>query len=103
LAGHTNPVLRPVVQDYQQISTRLAFGKNHSAAARLAELKALRAKLLARMSEIDDYLNWFEATQLSAPSRLFDDYVKSQAEAETSSRHRSDALSLYLDAVESEF
>jgi len=103
LAGYANPVLRPVVQDYQQIGTQLALGKSHGAAERLAELKALRAKLVVRMSEIDDYLNWFEATQLSAPSRLFDDYLKFQAEAETSFRHRNDALSHYLDAVESEF
>ena len=40
---------------------------------------------------------------LRAYRRLFDDYLKSQAEAETSPRHRNDALSLYLDAVESEF
>ena len=103
LAGHANPVLRPVFEDYQQIATQLALGKSHGAAARLAELKGLRARLVARMSEIDDYLNWFEATQLSAPSRLFDDYLKFQAEAETSSRHRTDPLSVYLDAVESEF
>ena len=103
LAGHANPVLRPVVQDYQQIATQLALGKNRGAAARLAALENLRAQLSARMTEIDDYLNWFEATQLSAPSRLFDDCLKSQAEAETSLRHRSDPLSLYLDAVESEF
>jgi hypothetical protein len=102
LVGHVNPVLRPVFEDYQQIATRLAFGQNHGAAARLAELKTLRAELVARMSEIDDYLNWFEATQLRAPSGLFDDYLKFRAEAETGSRHRKDALSLYLDAVESE-
>src|SRR5437588_5217967 len=45
LAAHANPVLRPVVQDYQQLAGQLALGKNRAVAARLVELKILRAKL----------------------------------------------------------
>ena len=74
LAAHANPVLRLIVQDYQQLVAQLALGKNRAVGARLTELRTLRAKLSARMSEIDDYVNWFEATQLQTPSGAFVDY-----------------------------
>lgn len=101
LNTRANPVLRPVVEEYQQLAARLALRKNHGVSARLAELEKLRARLLARMSEVDDYMNWFEATQLSAQSGLFEDYLKTSTE--TAGPRRRDSLSIYLDAMESEF
>lgn len=103
LAAHGNPVLHSVVQDYQQVATQLALGKNRAVAARLAELKILRAKLSARMTEIDDYLNWFEATQLSTRSGLFEDYLDTSTAASPFAARRKDAFSAYLDAMEAEF
>ena len=103
LAAHANPVLRSVVQDYQQLAVQLALGKNRAAAARLAELKILRAKLSARMSEVDDYLNWFEATQLKTQSGLFADYLNTPNAAVRPTVRRKDAYSAYLDAMEVEF
>ena len=103
LAAHANPALRPVVQDYQQLAGQLALGKNRAVAARLAELKMLRAKLSARMTEVDDYLNWFEATQLKTRSGLFEDYLNTSNAAAPSRSHRKDAYSAYLDAMEEQF
>jgi hypothetical protein len=103
LAAHGNPLLRSVVQDYQQLAAQLAIGKNRPVAARLAELKILRAKLCARMSEVDDYLNWFEATQLKTQSGLFEDYLNTSSAAVPSRGRRKDAYSAYLDAMEAEF
>ncbi|MEY2543855.1 MAG: hypothetical protein QOE81_1316, partial [Verrucomicrobiota bacterium] len=103
LAAHGNPLLRSVVQDYQQLAAQLALGKNRGMAARLAELKILRAKVCARMSEVDDYLNWFEATQLKTQSGLFEDYLNTSSAAVPSRGHRKDAYSAYLDAMEAEF
>ena len=103
LAAHANPVLRPVVQDYQQLAGQLALGKNRAVAARLVELKILRAKLSARMSEVDDYLNWFEATQLKTQSGLFEDYLNTSNPEVPSPAHRKDAYSAYLDAMEEQF
>ena len=103
LAAHANPVLRSVVQDYQQLTGQLALGKNRAVAARLAELKILREKLSARMTEVDDYLNWFEATQLKTRSGLFDDYLNTSNPPVPSSAHRKDAYSAYLDAMEAQF
>jgi hypothetical protein len=103
LAAHANPVLRPVIQDYQQIASQLALGKNHAIGARLDELKALRTKLSARMSDVDDYMNWFEAARLQTRSGIFDDYLKAADDMSGQRPKRRDRLSVYLDAVEQEF
>jgi len=103
LAAQANPALRSVVQDYQQVATQLALGKIRGLAARLADLKTLRAKLSARMTEIDDYLNWFEATQLSTRSGLFEDRLNTSSLETPSPAHRKDSFSAYLDAMEAEF
>ena len=101
LAARANPVLRPVIQNYQQVAAQLALGKNRGLATRLNDLTVLRKQLSARMTEIDDYMNWFEATQLSAQSGLFEDYLK--ASTEVGAPRRKDGLSIYLDAMESQF
>ena len=103
LAAHANPVLRPVVQNYQQLAGQLALGKNRAVAARLVELRILRAKLSARMSEVDDYLNLFEATQLKTQSGLFEDYLNTSSMASPPAVRRKDAFSAYLDAMEEQF
>ncbi len=101
--AHANPVLRPVIQDYQQIAEQLVLGRNRGIAARLAELKAMRERLSVRMNNIDDYMNWFEAAKLETSSGLFDDYLKADAASESQKPRRRDALSIYLDAMELEF
>ena len=101
LATQANPVLRPIVEGYQRIADQLALGKNHRVAPRLAELKSLHEKVSARMGEIDDYMNWFEAAKMETPSGLFERGVKSAGEIEVAKR--KDALSVYLDAMELEF
>ena len=103
LAAHGNPVLHSVVQNYQQLAAQLALGKNRAVVAQLAELKILRAKLSARMTQVDDYLNWFEATQPSTRSGLFEDYLNTSSGVVPATGHRNDAYSAYLDAMEAEF
>lgn len=102
LANRANPVLRPVIQDYQQIVDQLALGKSRGIAKRLAELKSLRARLSARMSDINDYLNWFEAAKMKTPSQLFDGSLET-TEVNSQKPRRKDSLSVYLDAMELEF
>jgi hypothetical protein len=103
LATRANPVLRSIIQDYQQLVAQLALGKNHAIAARLTELKTLRARLSSRMTEIDDYLNWFEATQLSTRSGLFENFLNTSSAASPAAARRKDAFSAYLDAMEEQF
>ena len=102
LAARANPALRPVIQDCHQLAAQLALGKNHGVAMKLADLRTLRAKLSARMGEIDDYMNWFEATQLQTSSGLFEN-LNAAAESTSPRPHRRDVFSTYLDAMESQF
>ncbi|HST29264.1 MAG TPA: hypothetical protein VLK27_00310 [Chthoniobacterales bacterium] len=101
-ATRANPVLRPVIQDYRQIADQLAVGKTRGTVKRLAELKSLHARLSARMSDIDDYLNWFEAAKLETPSGTFEESAETAA-ADSPKPKRGDRLSVYLDAMELEF
>ena len=55
------------------------------------------------MTAMDDYMNWFEATQLRTSSGDFTHYLKAAEASEETERHRRDALSVYLDAVEAQF
>ena len=98
LAASANPVMRPIVLEYQEIAQLLARNKRKRLAQRLEQLNATRHKLVTRMNEIDDYLNWFEATQLSKNSGVFTGYLK--AAGESAESRRRDAISVYLDAIE---
>jgi hypothetical protein len=103
LTGQVNPVLRPIAREYRQIAALLAHGKRKAAAKLLARLKVTRAKLATRMSDIDDYLNWFEATQMESGSGAFADYLSAVDEQRASAPRRRDPLSVYLDALADQF
>jgi hypothetical protein len=95
--------MRPIVREYQQIATRLAHGKRNRIAERLARLQDKRTKLAARMSDIDDYMNWFEATQSNSRSGVFADYLKAAGDSQVPAPRRRDALSVYLDSLAEQF
>jgi hypothetical protein len=100
--GTSHPVLRPVAREYQQIATLLARGKRRGIEKRLSRLEVTRKQLASRMDEIDDYMNWFEATQMGTGSNAFNGYLRSASESEISTSKRRDPLSVYLDALEDE-
>jgi hypothetical protein len=103
LAAHGNPAMRPLVQESQQIAAQVVAGKRQKLAERLARVNATRAKIVARMSAIDDYMNWCEATKLKTPSGAFADYLRAAGDPRNQQRRRNDALSIYLDAIEEQF
>jgi len=100
LVGTAHPVLRPVAREYQQLAALLARGKRRGIAKRVLHLDSTREQLAARMVDIDDYMNWFEATQMEDQSRAFSDYLKTAKQSQVSAPKRRDPLSVYLDAVE---
>jgi hypothetical protein len=103
LSGRAHPIMRPIVQEYQQIATLLAGGKRHRLAQRLARLKTTESKITARMSDIEDYMNWFEATQSKTQSGVFANYLNAVDEQNEGRTRRRDAISVYLDALEEQF
>ena len=103
LASRANPVLRPTIQEYQRIVWSIAAGKKRGTVAHLARVEATRTKLAARMSEVDDYLNWCEATKSTTNSGVFASYLRSAEEQNDARPRRHDPLSVYLDALEEQF
>ena len=103
LSASANPLLRPAVTEYQEIAQRIATGKRNGLPERLARLKSTRNKLAARMNEVDDYMNWFEATQAKTKSGVFADYLRTAAKAGEQEPRRRDPLSVYLDALEAQY
>jgi hypothetical protein len=99
----SNPVLRPIGREYQEVAALLVRGKRRGIAKRLARLAFTRQQLTSRMSEIDDYMNWFEATQMKSGSGNFSGYLKAVHQSELPMPRRSDPLSIYIDALEDQF
>jgi hypothetical protein len=100
LVGTAHPVLRPVAREYQQIAALLIRGKRRGIAKRVSHLDGTRKELAARMGDIGDYMNWFEATQMENQSGAFSDYLKAANQSQVSVQRRRDPLSVYLDALE---
>lgn len=103
LAAHANPILRPTVQDYEEIAVALLTGKGRGVATRLSSNESLHKRIASRMVEIDDYMNWFEATSLTRSSGLFVNYSSMAKEQNEPAPHRHDPVSIYLDALEGQF
>ena len=101
--AEANPVLRPIAREYQAIIALLARGKRNRIGKRLSRLEVTRKQLAARMSDIDDYLNWFEATQMKSGSGNFTGYLKAVDQSEVSTSKRRDPLSVYVDALEDQY
>ena len=102
LSGRANPLYAPIIAEYQQITSRLAHRKTGKITERLARVRAAREEISRRMTAIDDYLNWFEATQSHATSGAFADYMKAAELSAEREPRRRDAISVYLDTVEAQ-
>jgi len=101
--SQANPILRPVAREYQQMAALLVRGKRRGIAKRLTRLQTTREQLTARMSDVDDYMNWFEATQLPARSGVFADYLRAASQPQATGSRRRDPISVYLDTLEDQF
>ena len=103
LAIRANPIYRPIISEYAKVTALLARGKTKGLATRLERLRDTRQAVATQMREIDDYLNWFEATRLTGPSGAFADYMKAAESAARRQQTRRDPISVYLDALETQF
>jgi hypothetical protein len=101
LSAHAHPLLRSIVADYQHAAEALARGRPRGLTKRLAATAALRRRVADRMREVDDYMNWFEATQSQSSSGTFRGYMRA-AETSDAIPRRHDPLSVYLDAMETQ-
>lgn len=103
LATRANPIYRPIVFEYAKTVTLLAQGRVRGTAERLARLSETRKSVAATTREINDYLNWFEASKSPGPSGAFADYMRAAEMAPPPEQKRRDAISVYLDVLEAQF
>jgi hypothetical protein len=103
LMTRANPIYARIIAEYAEIVALLQRGKTLDVPKRLEQLAASRKAISAQMREIDDYLNWFEATGLAGPSGRFADYMKAAERAAQPPRMKRDPISVYLDALETQF
>jgi len=104
LSTKANPLLRPVLADYEEVFALLGKGRTRGVAERIHQAEVYRTAVLERKNEISDYLNWFEATQMGGRSGAFDNYLRAARAVEKESPHTttSAAISAYLDIIEDE-
>ncbi|MEP6937985.1 MAG: hypothetical protein ABI871_07940 [Chthoniobacterales bacterium] len=102
LSARANPLSRPVVIEYGRIAALLSRGKTSRMRERLTRVSRARLELGQTGREIDDYLNWFEATQSPTASGAFAEYLRAAGRTpETPQRH--DPISLYVSSIETQF
>lgn len=102
LSTIANPLLRPILLDYQSVVTDLSRGKLRGTPERLGKLSKRRSEVLKWMNDIEDTMNWFEATQMKVKSNVFDPYLRKSKEWEKQAPPRTDEISRALDAMEIE-
>ncbi len=104
LTGRANPLSRPIIIGYQEIVADLVRNRTKGVAERMEELTTARQAVLKRRESISDYMNWFEATQMTDQSGAFEDYFRTARQAEhPQAVHRPDSISAYLDELDMEF
>ena len=95
LEFRAHPLLKSVIAEYRKITTALASKPQKKMDRQIEETGKILDLLLQRTGKADDYLNWFEATQLDTLSENFLE-VTTPPEAPK----RTDPISSHLDAIE---
>lgn len=103
LGGLANPSFKNLVTEYAALVERLLNHKTKGLAARLDNLASKRAAIHARVSQIDDYINWYEATKADTESGAFATYLRAVNRSDELRSRRRDPISVYLDALEEQF
>ncbi|MEO7725337.1 MAG: hypothetical protein ABIU29_11745 [Chthoniobacterales bacterium] len=102
LGAQAHPFYRPIVQEVYELTELLARGRTRGVATRLNAVTSNRAVIEAQGTAIDDYLNWFEATQSKTSSGIFSQILEANRRAEEAFLRRRDPISVYLDSIEME-
>lgn len=100
LSGRANPLYAPIISEYQRVVALLRGKKTNKLSERLARIRGDREQITRLMISIDDYMNWFEATQSQSVSGAFVEYMRAADSAATRDAWRHDPISVYLDALQ---
>lgn len=103
LALEAYPLYQPVLDGYQQTLGFLIDGKVESLSPILEALVARRAELQQIAEAMEDYLNWYEATQRKGLTGAFEGYFRLFEQLSKPPTRPPDPFSIYLDEIEEEF
>ena len=103
LGTKVNPHYRPILTEYQTLSSQLAAGKTKGAAVRIAAIEKYRTTVVQRIGQITDYLNWYEATQTPGRSGTFDEYLRRSDPPKLTPLPADPRIVDYLDTLEHDF
>ena len=107
LSGRAHPAYRPIVQEDYELADLIAQGKlsrsqQNKMPERLVRVASYRRVIERQENEVDDYLNWYEATQTKTMSGAFSQLLEAAKSAEEPQPRRRDPISVYLDSIEVE-
>ena len=102
LGALAHPSYRAIVQEDYELAELIALGKVRKVRARLDRVASDRQVVERRTNEIDDYLNWYEATQSKKMSGAFLQLLETDKDADEAQLRRRDPISVYLDSIEME-
>ena len=95
-------LLRPIIAGYREVVGQIAEGKTKGLAEKLRLLAVRRADLMADAGAVEDYLNWFEATQMDQWSGEFEAYFEAMRKLEAARPKRMNPIPRALDEAERE-
>ncbi|MFK5924393.1 MAG: hypothetical protein QM496_19630 [Verrucomicrobiota bacterium] len=95
------PLYVPVIKAYEEAVTLLLDDKRKNVAANLQKIDEQRGRITETIQRMEDYLNYYEATQLVEPGKDFEKYHKTRERLRRQKPPtRPDRISKYLDAME---
>ena len=102
LSALAHPSYRAIVQEDFELAQLITRGKPGKIQPRLERVASYRQVVERQKNEIDDYLNWYEATQVKKVSGAFRQLLGSAKAADEAQPRRRDPISVYLDSIEME-
>lgn len=100
LSQRAHPSFRPLIAEYVKALADIAKGDTKSMDARLKALKEQRDQTLAQTLAARDFVDWYEASENSKWSGLFDDFLRVPEAVRQELPKRVDPLSRLLDEAE---
>ncbi|MFV0338274.1 MAG: hypothetical protein ACK5LK_08550 [Chthoniobacterales bacterium] len=96
----SNPVFKPIVEEYREIAQRLIRKPKTRIDKRLSEVASLWMAIDTRLDKVSDYINWFEVNRVKAPNSDFQMMMDFQQEIQETPP-RTDAITQHIDLIES--
>ncbi len=103
LSARSHPLLQAVVSSYNNVVAKLIKGETKGLDADLEKLVAIRAQALKRCTDIEDYMNWYEATSINFRSGAFDGYFRALEELQRGTPDQvKSPFAIYLERIQLE-